>query len=115
MNISFSISLSRIHTAILLAGFTTMLTACSSEPTAADIDQVMRAESAASKNIEIHEIRKVGCAAAQGAPGYMCDVEVDATFTSRTIFGQALPPVRNKKTAKLRFYKDEGKWKAAQS
>ncbi|MEQ1533030.1 MAG: hypothetical protein HOO97_00125 [Sideroxydans sp.] len=87
-----------------------LLTACSSEPSASDIDQTFRAEyEKSSKRTQIHEIRKIGCAAAQGAVGYMCDVEID--ISSPSPWNGQLN--RNKTTVKLRFYKDEGKWKVS--
>lgn len=98
---------------IPLVGLTFVLAGCSREPSAADIDNMMRADAAGSKNVVLHEVRKIGCAPAQGAPGYMCDVEVDATVTQPMIFGRAIQLPRKKATVKIRIYDDGGKWKSS--
>lgn len=99
--------------AIATALFTSLMLAlvgCSSEPSASDIEQTIRA--ASPKSTEVHAVRKVGCAQAQGAAGYMCDVELDATEQRFNPFGKSIP-VRNKAILKLRFFQDEGKWKVS--
>jgi hypothetical protein len=98
---------------ILLVGLTSVLAGCSREPSATDIEKMMRADAAESKNVVLHEVRKVGCAPAQGSPGYMCDVEVDATVTQPIIFGRAIQLPRKKTTVKIRIYDDGGKWKSS--
>jgi len=49
----------------------------------------------------LHEVKKLGCAEAQGAAGYNCDVDIDVTapFVGRT-----------KNTSKLRLIKGSDGW-----
>jgi hypothetical protein len=98
---------------ILLIGITAVLSGCSREPSATDIEKMMRADAAESKNVVLHEVRKIGCAPAQGSPGYMCDVEVDATVSQPMIFGKPLQLPRKKSTVKVRIYDDGGTWKSS--
>lgn len=97
----------------LLIGLTAVLAGCSREPSATDIEKMMRADAAESKNVVLHEVRKIGCAPAQGAPGYMCDVELDATVSQPMIFGKPIQLPRKKSTVKIRIYDDGGTWKSS--
>lgn len=54
---------------------------------------------------ELHSLKKISCTAAQGSPGYVCDIEIDITA----------PMVgRNKSVVKARFVKGSDGWQAAQ-
>lgn len=97
----------------LVIGLSSLLAGCSREPSALEIEKTMRADATESKNVVIHEVRKIGCAPAQGAPGYMCDIEVDATVTQSMPFGPPLQMPRNKSIVKVRLFEDDGKWKAS--
>jgi hypothetical protein len=55
-------------------------------------------------NITLHAVKKIGCAPAQGDPGYNCDVEVDATLP---LAG------RTKNVTKIRFTKGSDGWVVA--
>jgi hypothetical protein len=112
----FSLSSPRsFDAAALVIGLITVLAGCSREPSALEIEKTMRTDAIESKNIVIFEVRKIGCAPAQGAPGYMCDVELDATVTQSMPFGPPLQLPRNKSIVKVRMFEDDGKWKASAS
>lgn len=90
---------------------------CSSEPSSGDIEKAIRAavdqENQQAKKMfgekiatgdmltKVHEARKVSCAAAQGFPGFNCDVELDVS----------VPLVGRQKAVKqLRFVKASDGW-----
>lgn len=102
----------KLGASTLVIALAIVLAACSREPAATDIDQLIRADAAKLKGVEIHEVRKIGCAQAQVAPGYMCDVEVDASMPKFS-FSNPPPMERSKVTRTLRFYQDGGSWKVS--
>jgi hypothetical protein len=106
-------SFCRLGAAALVFGLSSVLAGCSREPSALEIEKTMRADAAESNSVVIHEVRKIGCVRAQGAPGYACDVELDATVTQAMPFGRPLQLPRNKSIVKLRMFEDDGKWKAS--
>jgi hypothetical protein len=59
MKMSYLYSLRNNGIVALMIGMSLVLAACSKEPSASDIDKVIRAESAGSKGIVIHEVRKM--------------------------------------------------------
>jgi hypothetical protein len=97
--------------AVLLAAST--LSGCSGEPSSADIDRAVRLNVEQSNKqtkkagivLEVHEVKKVACAAAQGSAGFNCDIELDATVP---IAG------RSKGVKKVRFVKASDGWQVAQ-
>lgn len=100
MNRNKSISATAFITALALSG-------CGGEPSSSDIDKAARQlySSLPIGGIKVHEVKKIVCAAAQGAPGYTCDVEVDA---ASGLTG------RRKDVTRLRFVKASDGWKVSQ-
>jgi hypothetical protein len=96
-------------TALLFGLLASVLTGCGSqEPSSADIDKMIRDQVVGTKSIVVHEVRKIGCVRAKNAPGFICDIEVDATAPQ--FFGT---PTRNKKVMKLRIFPDGNDWKSS--
>ena len=58
-----------------------------------------------SMKTELHSVKKIGCSAAQGESGYVCDLELDITVP---LAG------RNKQVIKWRFVKGSDGWQMAQ-
>lgn len=98
---------------------TALLAGCSGEPSSGDVEQAVKASVEASNQqlnklggnlvpaglkTEVHAVKKVGCAKAEGSAGFNCDVEVDATAP---IVG------RSKQLQQLRFVKGEEGWQVA--
>lgn len=92
------------------------LTGCSGEPSISDIEKAIKATvdqaTQQAKSVggsmisddmlpKVYEVKKLGCAAAQDASGYNCDVEVDS---SAPFIG------RNKRVSKIRFVKGSDGW-----
>lgn len=95
------------------------LAGCSGEPTGGDIEKAVKASAEAtnqqlkqiggdllpaSAQTQVHEVKKIGCAKAEGEAGFNCDVEVDMTAP---LMG------RSKQMQKLRFVKADDGWRIA--
>ena len=89
-------------------------TGCSGEPSSGDIEKAVKAgfERANPQmrnfggglgTIEVHGVKKIGCAAATGSSGFNCDVELD----------MSVPFVgRSKGVKQIRFVKASNGWQA---
>jgi hypothetical protein len=106
---------------VVLAAFS--LAGCSGEPSEADIKAAFEKDMAKTAQslddagkmfggvgkaltdslgkTELHAVKKIGCAEAKDAPGFVCDVEVDMTVP---LAG------RSKETATARFVKGPEGW-----
>jgi len=96
---------------VLLAA--SALSGCSGEPSSTDIERAVRSNVEHSNKqtkkaglvLEVHEVRKVACAAAQGSAGFNCDIELDATVPFAG---------RSKGVKQVRFVKASDGWQVAQ-
>lgn len=101
-----------------------VLTACAGEPSEGDIkdafahsmDQAAVAANATLSAIggtpgsvdvttTLHEVKKIGCKSADGADGYVCDVEVDMTLP---LMG------RQKQASSVRMVESDDGWRVLQ-
>lgn len=91
---------------LFIAALALGLAACSSEPSAGDIEQALRAKMevgqlvageflgkkhAADLTFTLHDLKKIGCKSGESKTVYQCEAEVDATWP---VFGrkkQTLP------------------------
>lgn len=106
--------MNRSHRTSIVGGFLiAALAGCSGEPSSSDIERAVRSNveqpiqlaKKAGVVMEVHQVKKVACAAAQGAAGFNCDVELDMT----------VPPAgRSKGIRKVRFVKASDGWQVAQ-
>lgn len=54
---------------------------------------------------KVHSVKNLGCVAAQGANGYLCDVQTDVTVKMPFV-----GPMRKASTGKVRLVNVDGKW-----
>jgi hypothetical protein len=102
---------------LLLVLVSIVLSGCSREPSAGDVDKVVRSEFEQVNTMfrqiggnlfgeaaltQIHEVKKLGCASAKDDAGYNCDVEIDM---SAPLVG------RSKSVASLRFIETDEGWR----
>ena len=83
------------------------LSGCYSDPSATDIDTTVRqmhSRTLLSAIVPIHDVSKIGCTSAKGAPGYNCDVEMETSIVGS----------RTKTVARLRFVKGNDGWTLTQ-
>lgn len=100
--------------------FCAALVGCSGEPSSSEIENAIKASVEQSNQqakqiggsmvsddmlTVVYEAKKVGCAAAEGATGFNCDVELDV---SAPFVGRA------KKVATIRFVKGSEGWQTVQ-
>jgi hypothetical protein len=105
---------------LVLAMLTLALTGCSRGPSAAEVDQAVRAELEKTNSVmkqlgsmlfgeaggtQVHEVKRLDCAEARDAAGYNCDVEIDMTAP---LVG------RSKSVASLRFVKTTDGWRVVE-
>lgn len=84
------------------------LSGCSGEPSVADMKQAVAGSplmtalaQMGSRNIAALEVDKGGCAAASGAPGFVCDLRVGYRVNGQVQYGA---------WGKGRFFKADGAW-----
>lgn len=100
--------------------FSAALAGCSGEPSSSEIEKAIKSSVEQSNQqakeiggsmmsddmlTVIYEAKKVGCASAEGATGFNCDVELDV---SAPFVG------RSKKVTTIRFVKSSEGWQAVQ-
>ena len=108
---SFKLLSARLCSILALSSIFVMLTACSGEPSSADIDKVIRfsVKQATQQmggfggfdKIEVHEVQKLGCKSEGSGAAFQCDVEVDSTSPTG---------LRAKQVSQLRLVKGSDGW-----